>query len=183
MSVLSDRGLGHALDTRQLLMEPSPLDIEPASIDLHLGDTFLTLAARDEGCVIDPLQTPDYDTHLVVEGDCFILHPRSFAIGGTVERIGLSRELAAQVDGKSSFGRLGLLVHCTAGWVDPGFQGTLTLEFFNATSRPIQLWPLMPIAQLVVHSLSTTATIGYNGRYAHSDVPIGSKGVRIDAST
>jgi dCTP deaminase len=182
MSVLSDHALGLALDHKQLLMEPRPLDIEPASIDLHLGDTFLTLAARDAYDIIDPKQRQEYDTEKVPEGNCYILMPLSFALGGTVERIGLSRELAAQVDGKSSFGRMGLFVHCTAGWIDPGFQGTLTLEFFNATTRPIKLWPLMPIAQLVVHRLSGTADYAYNGRYARSDVPIGSKGVKAHAS-
>jgi dCTP deaminase len=181
MSVLSDRAIQVALDVGWLSIVPRPIDVQPASIDLHLFSTFLTLAKEYDGRPIDPVSGPTYDTTEVEEGLPFVLEPLSFALGGTVEVISLNRELAAQVDGKSSLGRMGLFVHCTAGWVDPGFSGSLTMEFFNATTRPILLWPGMPIAQLVVHRLSGTADYGYVGRYAYSDVPIGSKGVRINA--
>lgn len=183
MSVLSDHSLQTALKAKQLQIHPAPVSIEPASVDLHLSNVFLTLAARDEGTFLDPLETPEYDRWEIpldpIRDDYYVLYPGTFALGSTIERIGLSRELAAQVDGKSSLGRMGLFIHCTAGWIDPGFQGTLTLEFFNATSRPIALRPFMPIAQLVVHRLSGTATLPYGGRYARSDEPIGSKGVRL----
>jgi dCTP deaminase len=185
MTVLSDHSLEAAIRSGRILtIEPLPTKIEPASIDLHLSNVFLTLRAMDEGTFLDPLETPDYDRWEIPLDPVgyYTLDPGTFALGSTIERIGLSREVAAQVDGKSSLGRMGLLIHCTAGWIDPGFQGALTLEFFNATSRPIRLRPAMPIAQLVVHRLSGTASMPYGGRYARSDEPIGSKGVKPHAS-
>ncbi len=130
--------------------------MQPASYDVTLGPEFLYYripGAGHSSQVIDP-RTPTSDLIEKVDarklpGGYFLLHPRQFALASTVETLELCPRVLAMLNGKSSLGRLGLLVHSTAGFVDPGWKGTLTLELGNINELPIKLWPGMAIAQLV----------------------------------
>lgn len=119
--------------------------IQPASVDMTLGDTFRTLRNHTVD-YIDLVERPDLtELHVTTE---FVLHPGEFALATTRERVIVPRELAAQVNGKSSLGRLGLSIHVTAGFIDPGFSGQITLELSNLLRIPIKLRRGMPIAQI-----------------------------------
>jgi dCTP deaminase len=162
--MLSDTDLRRVLDTGELRVEhPEPL-IQPASIDLRLGPEFRVHApaasAREE--YIDPLQPQASEMllHDVKPGLQFPLPPGTFALASTIESVTLNRVLVGLLAGKSSLARLGLVIE-SAGWVDPGFHGQLTLELFNQSSRTILLTPGMPIAQLAVARLTVPATHPY----------------------
>jgi dCTP deaminase len=144
-----------------LVLKPRPPEeaIQASSVDLRLGRHFRVYDSI--GPDIDPFAPPEM--HLVTpnEGTAFRLQPQQFVLGHTEEFVTLGDGLAGQVDGKSTLGRLGLLVHCTAGFIDPGFTGQVTLEFYNAAPRPILLWPGMQVCQLVLHRVSSTVTRPY----------------------
>lgn len=112
---------------------------------------------------IDPAQQQDELTELVEvsDGDPFVLHPGEFVLGATLERLALPDDLAGRLEGKSSLGRLGLLTHSTAGFIDPGFDGHITLELSNVANLPITLWPGMKIGQLCLFRLSSPAENPY----------------------
>ena len=148
MSLLCDRDLKRALKTGMLAVNPMPREIQPASIEVHLGQRFWMLLAGPAQGPINPFQDTADDWR-GIEVDTFALAPGQFALGQTVEYICVGRELAARVDGKSTLGRYGLSVHCTAGFIDPGFEGVVTLELHNQGPRAIQLVAGMPIGQLV----------------------------------
>lgn len=146
--MLSDGTLRNRLAVGSIIIDPAPTDdqIQPASIDVRLGSKFLTFSTAT--AYIDPLDPVDMSHAHIKHGDSFILHAGQFVLGSTIERVSLPTDVVARIEGKSSLGRLGLLVHATAGFVDPGFSGNLTLEMFNVTRHPIILWPGMRIAQL-----------------------------------
>lgn len=171
MSLLSDYGLAHALAQGDLRLHPGIAlnGIQPASIDLRLGSSFLEFPEKDAQCVIDTADETEMEEVIVEDGEPYRLAPFAFALGHTLESVVLSRQIAAQVDGKSTLGRVGLSVHSTAGWIDPGFSGHLTLELFNASPRWMLLWPGKPVCQLIVHRLSSTSTRAYG------DETLGSK--------
>lgn len=160
--LLSDRDLGHVLADGQLAIEP--LDrtlIQPASIDVRLSRMFRVFHTHTR-THIDPAQEMPGLTELVRAGhDGFVLHPGEFALGCTVERVTLGASLAARFEGKSSLGRLGLVVHSTAGFIDPGFSGHVTLELSNAATLPIRLHVGMKVGQLCVMRLSSPADRPY----------------------
>lgn len=164
MSVLlSDRDLRAELDTGRLVVDPLDLSmIQPSSIDVRL-DRLFRVFNNSRYTHIDPARQQDDLTELVepAEGDPFVLHPGEFVLGATLERVALPDDLAGRLEGKSSLGRLGLLTHSTAGFIDPGFDGHITLELSNVANLPITLWPGMKIGQLCLIRLSSPAETPY----------------------
>ncbi len=136
--------------------------VQPSSIDVRL-DKYFRLFDNHKYPFIDPAQDQPDLTHLVeVEHDePFILHPGEFVLGSSYEIVTLPDDLAARLEGKSSLGRLGLVTHSTAGFVDPGFSGHVTLELSNAATLPIKLWPGMKVGQLCFFRLSSPAENPY----------------------
>lgn len=151
-AVLSDGDIKQALDAGYLTIKPFNQDfLQPSSLDLTLAPTILTFARRRvENAVID-LKKPvdDYMEYEVMDPKKgAVLHPREFILGVTSEFVELPDQLIANVEGKSSLGRLGLVVHATAGFIDPGFAGHVTLEITNLTEQPLIIYPGMPIGQI-----------------------------------
>jgi dCTP deaminase len=162
-SVLSDGTLRRLLDEGRLVIDPwEPEMIQPASIDLKLGTSFRVFH-NHRIRHIDLADPPRDLTELVTVGDGeeFVIHPGEFVLGRTAERVEMPEDLVSRIEGKSSLGRLGLIVHATAGFVDPGFKGSLTLEITNFNSVPIVLRPGLPIAQLSLMALDAPAERPY----------------------
>ena len=163
MTLLSDRDIRAELDSGRIALDPyDPSLIQPASVDVCL-DRYFRLFDNHKYAVIDPAQDQQELTRLVEvdPDDGFVLHPGEFVLGSTFERVGLPDDVAARVEGKSSLGRLGLLTHATAGFVDPGFSGHVTLELANVATLPIKLYPGMKIGQLCFFRLSSPAEHPY----------------------
>ena len=161
--LLSDRDLRAELDAGRLGIDPfDPRLIQPSSIDVRL-DRLFRVFNNSRYTHIDPAQQQDELTELVevADGDPFVLHPGEFVLGATLERLALPGDLAGRLEGKSSLGRLGLLTHSTAGFIDPGFDGHITLELSNVANLPITLWPGMKIGQLCLFRLSSPAETPY----------------------
>ena len=161
--LLSDRDLRARIDTGDLGIEPFDSGlIQPSSIDVRL-DRFFRVFNNQNYTHIDPSQQQDDLTSSVEvpEGSPLVLHPGEFVLGSTLEVISLAEDLAGRLEGKSSLGRLGLLTHSTAGFIDPGFSGHITLELSNMANLPITLWPGMKIGQLCVFQLSSPAEHPY----------------------
>ena len=169
--LLSDRDLRAALADGTLTVDPcNPEQVQPASIDVRLGRMFRVFH-NHERTHIDPAHPAEGLTSVVrADTEGFVLHPGEFVLGTTVETVGLGDQLAARLEGKSSLGRLGLVVHSTAGFIDPGFTGHVTLELSNVATLPIRLWVGMKVGQLCVMRLSSPAerpygTPGLGSRY------------------
>jgi len=161
--LLSDRDLKKALDQGRLGLDPfDEAMIQPSSIDVRL-DRFFRVFANHRYTHIDPAEQQDDLTEMVEpKGDePFILHPGEFVLGSTLEVISLGDDLASRLEGKSSLGRLGLLTHSTAGFIDPGFSGHVTLELSNVANLPIKLYPGMKIGQICVLQLSSPSEHPY----------------------
>jgi dCTP deaminase len=161
--LLSDRDLRKALDEGQLGLDPfDEAMIQPSSIDVRL-DRYFRVFANHRYTHIDPAEQQDDLTEMVEpKGDePFILHPGEFVLGSTLEVISLGDSLASRLEGKSSLGRLGLLTHSTAGFIDPGFSGHVTLELSNVANLPIKLYPGMKIGQICVIQLSSPSEHPY----------------------
>ena len=161
--ILSDRSIREALAAGRIVIDP--LDeraIQPSSVDLRL-DRFFRVFRNDTTPFIDPKHAQEDLTELVEvdDGRAFILHPGEFVLGSTLESVGLPADLVARIEGKSSLGRLGLLVHATAGFVDAGFDGYLTLELSNVANLPIALYPGMKIGQISFLQMTTAAERPY----------------------
>jgi dCTP deaminase len=156
--------------------------IQPASVDVRLDATFLAFR-RHTTSDIDPWQTNDnlMERVTVPEGDPFILHPGEFVLGTTLERLTLPDDIVARIEGKSSLGRLGLLIHATAGFIDPGWTaGQITLELSNVAPLPIRLWPGMKIAQLSFMQMDGPAEFPYGhpslgSKYQGQSGPVASR--------
>lgn len=159
--ILSDSEIRRRLEEGSLSVDPLNLDvqIQPASIDLRLGDEFLSPC----GAVIDLNEKVHYVKSL---SEFYLLKSKDFVLATTLERVRMSSDLTAFVEGRSSIGRLGLFVQ-NAGWVDPGFEGSITLELFNASNNPIILKRGIRIAQLVFASLEGECLRPYCGKYQH----------------
>jgi dCTP deaminase len=161
--LLSDRDILHEIDEGRVSLEPFDSSmIQPSSVDVRL-DRFFRVFENHRYPHIDPAEAQDELTRQVEpEGDePFILHPGEFVLGSTYEVVGLPDDIAARLEGKSSLGRLGLLTHSTAGFIDPGFNGHVTLELANVANLPIKLWPGMKIGQLCFFRLSSPAEHPY----------------------
>jgi len=162
--LLSDRDIKAELDAGRIGLDPLDRSmIQPSSMDVRI-DRFFRLFDNHKYPFIDPAEDQPELTRLieVTEPDRpFILHPGEFVLGSTFELITLPDDIAARLEGKSSLGRLGLLTHSTAGFIDPGFSGHVTLELSNVATLPIKLWPGMKIGQLCFFRLSSPAEKPY----------------------
>jgi dCTP deaminase len=163
-SVLSDVTIRRLVEAGEIVIKPwNPELVQPASIDLRLGDTFRVFH-NHRAAVIDLREGPPKSlTEEVVATaeDGFVIHPGEFCLGRTEEWVELPDDVVARIEGKSSLGRLGLIVHATAGFIDPGWKGTLTLELNNLTRVPIKLYPGLLIAQLSFMGLDRPAERPY----------------------
>ncbi|WP_327043551.1 dCTP deaminase [Microbispora sp. NBC_01189] len=166
--LLSDRDLRAEIESGRVKLDPfDPVMIQPSSVDVRL-DRYFRVFENHRYPHIDPAtEQPDLTREVEPEGDePFILHPGEFVLASTYEVISLPDDIASRLEGKSSLGRLGLLTHSTAGFIDPGFQGHVTLELSNVATLPIKLWPGMKIGQLCMFRLSSPAEFPYgSGRY------------------
>ena len=161
--VLSDGTIRRLVADGRVVIDPwDPDMVQPASVDLRLGDSFRVFH-NHLAPAIDLDRPPEHLTELIMirPDESFVIHPGEFVLGATLERVELPDDVVARIEGKSSLGRLGLIVHATAGFVDPGFAGTLTLEITNLTRIPIILWPGKPIAQLSFMALDAPAERPY----------------------
>lgn len=161
--LLSDRDILAEVDKGRLGITPwDPELVQPSSVDVRL-DRYFRVFDNSRYTHIDPAQQQDELTTLVerADGEPFVLHPGEFVLGSTLEVCSLPDDLAGRLEGKSSLGRLGLLTHSTAGFIDPGFSGHITLELSNVANLPITLWPGMKIGQLCLIKLSSPAEHPY----------------------
>ncbi|MDQ3096452.1 MAG: dCTP deaminase [Actinomycetota bacterium] len=161
--LLSDRDIKAEIDAGRVGLEPyEPAMVQPSSIDVRL-DRLFRVFENHRYPHIDPAEEqPELTRQVEPVGDePFILHPGEFVLGSTYEGVTLPDNIAARVEGKSSLGRLGLLTHATAGFIDPGFSGHVTLELSNVATLPIKLWPGMKIGQLCLFRLSSPAEHPY----------------------
>ncbi|MGN6870683.1 MAG: dCTP deaminase [Solirubrobacteraceae bacterium] len=162
-SVLSDGTILELVDTGRIRIDPWDENlVQPASVDLRLGDSFRVFH-NHRASAIDLREPPSGLTEEVTIGpdESFVIHPGEFCLGRTLEWVELPDDIVARIEGKSSIGRLGLIVHATAGFCDPGWKGTLTLELNNLTRIPIKLYPGLPIAQLSFMTLDRPAARPY----------------------
>ena len=162
-SVLSDGTIVRLVEEGRIRIDPwDPALVQPASVDLRLGDSFRVFH-NHKTSAIDLRDPPTNLTEEVrpPDGEPFVIHPGEFCLGRTVEWIELPADIVARIEGKSSLGRLGLIVHATAGFCDPGWKGTLTLELTNLTRVPIKLYAGLPIAQLSFMTLDAPARRPY----------------------
>lgn len=169
--ILSDRKIKELLGTGELKVEPiEEYQIQPASVDLRLGYHFLKVSENNV-THLDLENPPEY---VSIERDEIILPPHSFILATTLEYIGLPNDLTAFVEGRSSIGRMGLFIQ-NAGWVDPGFEGEITLELFNANNLPIRLVAGRRICQLVLAQMDQAALNPYDGKYQGQRKATGSR--------
>ncbi|KKQ70641.1 MAG: dCTP deaminase, dCTP deaminase [Candidatus Peregrinibacteria bacterium GW2011_GWC2_39_14] len=169
--ILSDKTLKKMLDSGELTVEPiSEHSIQPASIDCRLGTHYLIV--DDTG--MDSLTLDSEIKYREIEGETITVPPKSFLLATTMEYVKLPNDLTAFVEGRSSIGRMGLFIQ-NAGWVDPGFEGKITLEIYNANSLPIKLQAGRRICQLVFCKMDQAAEKPYNGKYQKQDRSVGSR--------
>lgn len=165
--ILSDREILRRLETGDLVIEPLSdidLQVQPASVDLRLGREFLEFQRTNIPCIHPESdeEIDEYVTETVVDKDeDFVLHPGDFVLGTTRERVEIPSDLIAHVEGRSSLGRLAVVVHATAGLCDPGYEGQITLELSNLGAAPVALTPGMRISQLTFTELSSPAQRPY----------------------
>ena len=161
--LLSDSDIRSYVASGRVRLKPwDPEMVQPSSVDIHL-DRFFRLFDNHQYPVVDPAADQPELTRLIevsADGE-FVLHPGEFVLGATYERVTLADDVAARLEGKSSLGRLGLLTHSTAGFIDPGFSGHVTLELSNTATLPIKLYPGMKVGQLCFFQLSSPAERPY----------------------
>ena len=180
--LLSDKDIRAQIEAGRIGLDPLSMElIQPSSMDVRL-DRFFRLFDNHKYPFIDPREQQDDLTRFVEvdKDEAFILHPGEFVLGSTFEFVSLPNDIAARLEGKSSLGRLGLLTHSTAGFVDPGFQGHVTLELSNTATLPIKLWPGMKIGQLCFFQLSSESenpygSSKYGSRYQGQRGPTASR--------
>ncbi|MCK9487377.1 MAG: dCTP deaminase [Dehalococcoidia bacterium] len=180
--VLSDRSIREALASGRLVIDPLGENaVQPASLDVRLDRHFRVFRNHREAFIDVRQDVPELtEAESIADDEPFVLHPGEFVLGSTVERVELADDLVARVEGKSSLGRLGLLVHATAGFVDPGWKGHLTLELSNVSTLPIRLYYGMKIGQLSFQNLTTPAERPYGhpdlkSRYQGQEKPTASR--------
>ncbi|MGB9847853.1 MAG: dCTP deaminase [Minisyncoccia bacterium] len=166
--ILSDRDIKKLIKEKRLIFKPSLTSdqIGPASIDLKLGPVFKSFNIAKHHLLDIKKGLPKNDFIIkrrLKNGESYILHPNSFVLAATLEYIKVPDDIVLRVEGKSTLARMGILVH-TAGFVDPGFEGTLTLEISNQSELPVALYPGMYICQIAVEYLSSPAEVPYNKR-------------------
>ena len=180
--LLSDRDIKAEIAAGRVRLEPyDAAMVQPASVDIRL-DRFFRTFENHKYQFIDPRQEqPDLTRAVEVSAtEPFVLHPGEFVLGSTFEVVTLPDDIAARVEGKSSLGRLGLLTHATAGFIDPGFSGHVTLELSNVANLPVTLWPGMKIGQLCFIKMSSASehpygSSVYGSRYQNQRGPTPSR--------
>jgi dCTP deaminase len=168
--VLSDESIREQLESGGIVIEPlGDGALQPSSVDIRV-DRFFRVFRNDTTPYIDPKRPQEDRTELgeVPEDGAFILHPGEFVLGSTLERVGLGPDIVARLEGKSSLGRLGLLIHSTAGFVDSGWDGHLTLELSNVANLPIAIYPGMKIGQISFLRMTTEAALPYGSEGTRS---------------
>lgn len=179
--ILSDGTIRASLASGRIRIEPLADDaIQPASVDVRLGNQFRVFANHRHPFIDPRAPQPDLTEVMEVGDEPFMLHPGEFVLGSTLESISLGPDVVARLDGKSSLGRLGLLIHSTAGIIDPGFSGTITLELSNVATLPIAMYPGMKIGQFVFEELDRPAERPYgspelNSKYQGQSGPTASE--------
>ncbi|MBE6488148.1 MAG: dCTP deaminase [Methanosphaera stadtmanae] len=170
MAILSDVDIKKYIDEGKIIIDPITDDkqIQPSSVDLRLGDEFkgFTIVTKP---FIDPFDDTDLETYMneitVEKGEPFIIHPGEFTLATTYETVCLPDDIVARVEGRSSMGRLGITMHVTAGYIDPGFEGKITLEISNIGKMPVALYPGQRVCQIVFETMTSPA----NKPYGHED--------------
>ena len=168
--ILSDHTIREAIEAGRIVIDPyDPSCVQPSSVDLHVDRAFRVFHNARHPYIDVKQEQPDLTELVEVKpGEQFILHPGEFVLGSTLERVKLPDDLVARLEGKSSLGRLGLLIHSTAGYVDPGWDGYLTLELSNVANLPITIYPEMKIGQISFFLLTTPADQPYGSNAAGS---------------
>jgi dCTP deaminase len=175
--VLSDRTIREQIASGRLVIEPFDDDlVQPSSVDVRVAGAFRVFH-NSRRPLIDVREPTEDLTELVEveDGARFILHPGEFVLGSTLERVAIPDDLVARLEGKSSLGRLGLLIHSTAGYIDPGFDGTITLELSHVARLPIAIYPGMPIGQISFLEMTTAVDRPYTGKYGGQRGPTASR--------
>lgn len=180
--ILSDHSIRDEVEAGRIVIEPfDDRCVQPSSVDLHV-DRYFRVFRNHSQRVIDVKEDQEELTELVemVGEDALILHPGEFVLGSTLERVALPGDLVGRLEGKSSLGRLGLLIHSTAGFVDAGWDGHLTLELSNVANLPITVYPGMKIGQISFIKMTTAADYPYGSRdlgskYQHQRGPTPSR--------
>ncbi|HOY56170.1 MAG TPA: dCTP deaminase [bacterium] len=167
--ILSDRGIKKALADGRITIEPLfDNSIQPASVDLHLDKLFLVFDVSRHTCIDVKKPVDNLMKKVEMEDDYFIIHPGEFVLGNIFEKTGVASDMVARLEGKSSLGRLGLIIHATAGFLDPGNNLKMTLELSNMGKLPIKLYYKMPIAQMAFEEISSGADIPYGDKRLNS---------------
>ena len=170
MAILSDKDLKKCIDDGKIVIDPltDEKQIQPSSIDMRIGDEFKVFRVIRKP-FIDPKDDDDIASYMesltVEDGEAFIIHPNEFALATTYEYVKVPDDLVARVEGRSSMGRLGVTMHVTAGYIDPGFEGKITLEISNIGAMPVALYPGQRVCQLVFETMPTPA----DKPYGHPD--------------
>ncbi|TPV96042.1 MAG: dCTP deaminase [Myxococcales bacterium FL481] len=184
--ILSDRDLKARLEKGDLVVDSiidPDLQIQPSSIDLRLGNTFVVYKLPHVAC-IDARDAKSVETYTetieIPDGEGFVLQPGAFALGATAEIVRIPADLVARVEGRSSIGRIAVVVHATAGFIDPGFEGRITLELSNLGRCAVKLYPGMRISQIVLHTMTSPAERPYGaGRHSKYQGQMGPVASRI----
>ncbi|MFL2665002.1 MAG: dCTP deaminase [Dehalococcoidia bacterium] len=184
--ILSDISIKKAINDKRIIIDPySENDVQPASVDVHLSETILIFKNSVAPYIDLKNEIPDLTEEVKIKKNIpFILHPGEFALGSTLEKLSLSNDIVSRIEGKSSLGRLGLLIHSTAGFIDPGWDGNLTLELANVSRLPITLYYGMRIGQISFQEMTTEVENPYGSeklksRYKGQVLPTASR-VHID---
>lgn len=189
MAILSDKTIKEYLKEGKIGFEPltDEKQIQPSSIDMRLGDEFKVFKVIRKP-YIDPDDEEDLASYMestiVPEGEAFIIHPNEFALATTLEYVKLPDDIVARVEGRSSMGRLGVTMHVTAGFIDPGFEGKITLEISNIGSMPVALYPGQRVCQIVFETMTTPSELPYghperNSKYMGQTRPESSR-IKLD---
>ena len=189
MAILSDKTIKEYLKEGKIVIDPlkDEQQIQPSSVDMRLGDEFKVFKVIRKP-YIDPKDEEDIAEYMesstVPEGEAFIIHPNEFALATTQEYVKVPDDLVARAEGRSSMGRLGVTMHVTAGYVDPGFEGRITLEISNIGAMPVALYPGQRVCQLVFETMTTPAELPYghpkrNSKYMKQLKPESSR-VKLD---
>ncbi len=164
--ILSDKDIKRFVKEGKIIIEPfEERNVGPCSIDVRLGHTF-RIFKHGSNTHIDPskpIDPSEYTEEIKVK-DKYVIHPGDFVLGTTLERVKLPPDIVGMLEGRSSWGRLGIIIHSTAGYIDSGFEGTITLEISNIGKMPVALKPGMRIGQIAFHLLSSPSEVPYNIR-------------------
>ncbi len=186
MAILSDRDIKEHLKSGKIVINPltnPEVQIQPSSVDLRIGREFKGFRIIRKPC-IDPMDQSDLDSYMesfyIDEGEPFIIHPGEFALATTYETIKLPHDLVARVEGRSSMGRLGVTMHVTAGYIDPGFMGKITLEISNIGKMPVALYTGQRVCQIVFETMTSPSERPYghperDSKYMGQKSPVSSK--------